>query len=117
MSDDYEIGYGKPPKASQFKPGQSGNPKGRPKGAKNLKTELQEELAERIRIKEGGRQKTVSKQRAILKSLAAKAAQGDTRASNILLNLVLRVLHEEELAPEFVDLTEADLEILEEERI
>ena len=28
---DYEIGYGKPPKQTRFKPGQSGNPRGRPK--------------------------------------------------------------------------------------
>ena len=28
---DYEVGYGKPPKHSRFKPGQSGNPKGRPR--------------------------------------------------------------------------------------
>ena len=27
---DYEIGCGKPPKEHQFKPGQSGNLKGRP---------------------------------------------------------------------------------------
>jgi len=31
----YETGYGKPPKAHQWKPGESGNPKGRPKGSRN----------------------------------------------------------------------------------
>jgi len=29
---EYKIGYGKPPKSSQFKRGKSGNPKGRPRG-------------------------------------------------------------------------------------
>jgi hypothetical protein len=32
---NYEVGYGRPPKGSQFTPGRSGNPKGRPKGARN----------------------------------------------------------------------------------
>ena len=31
----YEVGYGKPPKSTQFKPGRSGNPKGRTKGSRN----------------------------------------------------------------------------------
>ena len=57
---DYEVGYGKPPKAGRFKPGQSGNPRGRPKGTLNLKTDLQQELAERISVREGDRQLTVS---------------------------------------------------------
>jgi hypothetical protein len=29
---DYEVGYGKPPSATRFKKGVSGNPKGRPRG-------------------------------------------------------------------------------------
>ncbi len=41
-----KIGYGRPPKAGQFKPGQSGNPQGRPKGSTNLATDLSAELAE-----------------------------------------------------------------------
>ena len=32
-NDDYEVGYGRPPKSGQFKKGQSGNPKGRPRNA------------------------------------------------------------------------------------
>lgn len=48
MSSDPPVGYKKPPVAKQFQPGQSGNPAGRPKGSKNLKSELAEELQERI---------------------------------------------------------------------
>ena len=66
---DYEVGYKKPPKATRFQPGQSGNPNGRPKGTKNLKTDLAEELQERIVLREGGERRTVSKQRAMLKRL------------------------------------------------
>ena len=89
MSDDYEVGYGKPPKHTQFKPGESGNPKGRPKGTKNLATDLSEELAEKIVVNEGGKQLKISKQRAMIKSLLAKALKGDTRAATVLLKLLI----------------------------
>ncbi len=39
-SGDYEIGCGKPPKEHQFKPGQSGNLKGRPKSKKSGLTDI-----------------------------------------------------------------------------
>ena len=40
----YEIGYGKPPKHTQFKPGQSGNSKGRPRGQRNFRTAVRDAL-------------------------------------------------------------------------
>ena len=89
MSDDYEVGFGRPPKHTQFKPGESGNPKGRPKGTKNLATDLSEELAEKIVVNEGGKQLKISKQRAMIKSLLAKALKGDTRAATVLLKLLI----------------------------
>jgi len=46
QNDDYEVGYRKPPKASRWRKGQSGNQRGRQKGVPNLKTELTEELSE-----------------------------------------------------------------------
>lgn len=91
MSDDYEVGYGKPPKEHRFRPGRSGNTRGRPKGTKNLKTDLREELSERITIREGQIVKQVSKQRAWVKSLVARAAQGGQGACTTLVNLWLRV--------------------------
>ncbi len=89
MSDEYEVGHGKPPKHTQFKPGESGNPKGRPKGTKNLATDLSEELAEMIVVTEGGKPLKISKQRAMIKSLLAKALKGDTRAATVLLKLLI----------------------------
>lgn len=87
--DDYEIGYQKPPKQAQFQPGQSGNPKGRPKGSKNLATDLQEELGQKIVITEGNKKQTVTKQRAMLKTMFAKALKGDARSATVLINLIL----------------------------
>ena len=89
---DYEIGYGKPPKHTRFKPGECGNPRGRPKATRNLKTDLAEELAECIPISEGGRRRAVSKQRGMVKQLIAKALRGDVRAANTVLGLVERLL-------------------------
>ena len=42
----YKVGYGKPPKARQFKRGKSGNPKGRTKCSLNLAIDLTAELGE-----------------------------------------------------------------------
>ena len=91
MSNDNEVGYGKPPKHAQFKKGRSGNPKGRPKDTKNLKTDLKEELQEVIVAREGDRTVKISKQRAVVKSLVAKTVKGDTRAANTLLNMFFRI--------------------------
>jgi Family of unknown function (DUF5681) len=111
--DDYAVGYGRPPTHTRFKPGHSGNPKGRSKGTKNLKTDLMEELSERISISEGGKPKKLSKQRAaLLKSLAAKAIKGDARAMNILLNLMIRVLEISAEEREEDLISEDDLAIL-----
>jgi hypothetical protein len=96
MVDDSKGGYGNPPKAHRFKPGQSGNPKGRPKGTKNLKTDLLEELAEMITVNEGGKRKKISKQRAMVKNLVAKAINGDTKATETLIRMLAKILGFEE---------------------
>jgi uncharacterized protein DUF5681 len=103
--DNQRVGYGLPPKRYQFKPGHSGNPSGRPKGARNFRSELLEELAESITLKEAGREVTVSKQRACIKALVAAAIGGNTRACGALLSLCAKLNADaegsnEELAPD-----------------
>ena len=78
-------GYGRPPKDSRFKPGRSGNPRGRPKGVRNLRSDFNEVMTKRVRIREDGELRYVSRQEALLLSLCVKALQGDTRASGQLL--------------------------------
>lgn len=85
---DYDVGFKKPPKKTQFQAGQSGNPKGRPKGAKNLATELSEELSEKLTITEGGQPKKVTKLRAIVKTLVAQSLKGNTKAASTILGLI-----------------------------
>ena len=89
--DDFEIGYGKPPRHTQFKPGQSGNTKGRPKGARGLKTDLREELSERVSITENGKTRKISKQQLLIKSLVAQAAKGNVRAADKILSLLMQI--------------------------
>ena len=89
--DDYQVGYGKPPKGTRFKPGQSGNRSGRPKGSRNLKTDLLDEFAEEIVVREGGQAHTMSKQRALLKGMMAKGLNGDDRVAVKLFDLYVRL--------------------------
>lgn len=86
------TGYKRPPTATRWKKGQSGNPTGKKKGTPNLKTDLMSELGEFIQITESGAPRRITKQRALLKSLAARGIQGDTKAANLVLNLMLRLL-------------------------
>jgi hypothetical protein len=81
------VGYGHPPKAHQYKPGHSGNPKGRPKGVKNLSTDVAEELAEKIPVTEHGKSYKITKQRALIKTLVAKGLKGDMRAAAQIIGL------------------------------
>ena len=91
---DYKVGYRNPPRATRFKRGRSGNPKGRPKDSRKLATDLAAELGERITVREEGRPRRISKQRALIKSLMAKALQGDVRANATILALYARIICE-----------------------
>ncbi len=64
MSESYEVGYGKPPKTSQWKPGQSGNPLGKKKkikAAPPLASLFADELSETIEVKNAGEIQKLSK--------------------------------------------------------
>ena len=112
---DYEVGYGKPPRHTQFKPGQSGNPSGRPKGTKNLKTDLSEVLGEMIVVREGDRSQSVSKQRAMLMALLARALNGDVRAVTLVLSTMIRLLDIGEGSPDAEEaISEDELKVYEE---
>lgn len=95
MSKDYEIGYGKPPKESQYKKGQSGNPKGRTKGSKSLKTAVNNELSGKILLKQNGKPKKVAKIEAVLMRLMKDALEGKARAQAEILKLAHLYLPEE----------------------
>src|SRR5215813_11260398 len=94
MAREYQVGYGKPPKATGSNPGNPVTRRDVRKGSANLASDLSAELGERITVREGGRARQISKQRALIKSLMAKALQGDVRATTALLALYARVISE-----------------------
>ena len=81
---DYQVGRGKPPKHTRFRPGQSGNPRGRPKGAKNFRTILEAALSERVVVKDNGRQRSYSKLEVIIRQNVNKAAGGEIKHTALL---------------------------------
>ena len=72
----HEVGYGRPPRGHQFKPGQSGNPKGRPKGAKSEASIWQTRLNEKIEVREGGRVRKITVREAIVLRCIDRCPEG-----------------------------------------
>ena len=107
---EYDVGYCRPPREHRFPENTSGNPKGRPKGAKNLKTDLLEELGETMKVREGGRESHISKQRALIKTQVARALNGNDRAAAKIIDLYLKVTGLDD------DAADADLPFTEDER-
>jgi hypothetical protein len=85
---DYAVGYGKPPRPTQFKKGRSGNPNGRARGSKNLATLIMAALNEPVVVTQNGRRKTITKLEAMTTQLANKGASGESKATQLLLGMV-----------------------------
>lgn len=85
---DEPVGYGRPPKTNQFKPGKSGNPKGRPKDRKSPSRILKDLLNERVHVQENGRRKRIPKLEALGRQTLNNAFKGDKRSLEILLTLM-----------------------------
>lgn len=81
-----DVGYGKPPRRHQFKPGESGNPKGRKKGIKNEVTILQELLQHKGSLNERGKTRKIILLEAILRKVAEDGLRGNIKSAGFLLN-------------------------------
>ena len=102
----YDVGYGKPPIGTRFKPGQSGNPNGRPKGSKNklpalneerLKSIILQEAYRTIKVRDGDKNVSVPMATAVVRSVALNAAKGNNRAAALFTQMV-KVVEDENKA-------------------
>lgn len=87
---DYEVGYKRPPAQTRFKPGQSGNPKGRPKGTPNHRTTVNKVMNEKVSIREGDKIRRVNKFEAVLQAQTNKGMKGDARSAGMVINVMTK---------------------------
>jgi Family of unknown function (DUF5681) len=100
-SADYAVGYGRPPRATQFASGKSGNPKGRPKGSRTVGAILQDILRQKIAVTENGKTRRLAALEVMLRRLVNDAMRSDAKAMKLLLALVDR----------YADTTEAKVQL------
>jgi hypothetical protein len=90
----YKVGPGRPPKEYQFKPGQSGNPKGakrkKPSIEFDLKLTLERALKKSVTLKQGDKERTVTMAEAGVEQLVAQYAKGDRHARRDVMELATK---------------------------
>lgn len=91
MNRDYEVGFGKPPKASRWQPGQSGNPYGRgraqaPHPAGLVDHKLLAIADEMVRVKQNGKEVTMPAHEAIRRSQRQQGASGNRLAAKAFID-------------------------------
>ena len=74
---DYEVGYRRPPKATQFAVGNKANPAGRPKGSRSVGAVLQDIMRQKIVVTENGKTRRIATLEIILRRLANEAMRSD----------------------------------------
>jgi hypothetical protein len=113
QNDDDKVGPGKPPRRTQFKKGQSGNPSGRPKGSRNLDKLIIEAAERRIPVNIDGKSRRISMLQSSVWNLAIQAARGDQKATAAFLDRIEENQARVEVArPTEYPLSDADLEVI-----
>lgn len=85
-----EVGYGKPPRHTRFKPGRSGNPKGRPQGARGRAKILEAIADETHLVTENGFRQRRSTLALVLLSLRNRSFTGNVKAFRAVHELLQR---------------------------
>lgn len=76
----YDVGYGKPPQNTRFKPGKSGNPKGRPKGRKTVSSIMNGLLSKKVPVRTKDSIVKMPLLEAMLHQQVTRAVQGDQKS-------------------------------------
>ena len=109
---NFEVGFGRPPRHSQFVKGKSGNPKGRPKGARGVGAILNELIQERVPVTgRNGRRRWMPVLEIALRRLVTGAMR-DAKALKELLSLVDRYGYAGEAPVPFDEMLAEDKAIL-----
>jgi hypothetical protein len=96
----YEVGYGKPPRANQFRKGRTGNPRGKRQGEENMISAFKRIVSKRVKINDGEKVRTITLAEAVILKNYNAALQKDPFAMSNVFRLV-------EDAGEFVDRSDA----------
>ena len=82
----YEVGYGKPPRHSQFKPGHSGYVGGSKKARKSPSELLDRILEEKVTVRESGKSRRMTKQEVFLRQLVVHAIANERQSVKLVLD-------------------------------
>ena len=94
LASDYAVGYGRPPKAKQFKKGVSGNKNGRPKGSQNASTIAVELLNRKATVTiDGKRKKVTALEVALLQQVKKMTEKSDLKALQFMTALAGTTAH------------------------
>jgi hypothetical protein len=116
-SRNYVVGYGQPPIGSRFKPGTSGNAKGRATGRKNLKTLIRQTMTANISVQEGSSTRRVSKIEGVVLRQLQSALKGNDRSAMAVIKMAMQMgfLEDpENNTAEAAELSAADEQIVQE---
>jgi hypothetical protein len=108
----YEVGYKRPPRATQFQPGTSGNRRGRPKGPKTVGAVLRDVLRRKVEVTEKGKTRRIGILEVMLRRLANEAMRSDPRAIKLLFFLMDRYAESAEGVHHLEELLAEDRELL-----
>jgi hypothetical protein len=104
-----DVGYCRPPAETQFKPGQSGNSKGRPKGSKNMLTQLQEILSSKVTVTdESGNKIKMNRLSVILTQTVNKGMKGDMKAVSTLMPYIEQIDLKNEEKDKIINILKTD---------